>query len=106
MKMSIWNRSYRYNIYGLRSRHGHKYSKYQKCLSMMMLTCIKQHLSNIWSSIYEKVKQHWGWAEKKAFLMKNSVYSETLKSGKPVPKEVKARPIYPTLKLYSEKIYV
>ena len=42
------------------SRHGHKYSKYKKCLSKMMLTCIKQHLSNIWSSIHEKVKQHWG----------------------------------------------
>ena len=24
----------------------------------------KQHLSKIWSSIYEKVKQHWGWIEK------------------------------------------
>ena len=29
-----------------RSRHVHKYSKYRKCLSMMMLMCIKQHLSN------------------------------------------------------------
>ena len=26
--------------------------------------CIKQHLNNIWSYIYEKVKQHWGWIEK------------------------------------------
>ena len=31
---------------------------------MMMLICIKQHVSNIWRSIYEKVKQHWGWVEK------------------------------------------
>ena len=31
---------------------------------MMKLTCIKQHLSNTWSSIYEKVKQLWGWVEK------------------------------------------
>ena len=31
---------------------------------MMMLACIKQHLSNTWSSIYEKVKQLWGWVEK------------------------------------------
>ena len=30
-----------------------------------MLICIKQQLSNIWSSIREKVKQHWGWVEKK-----------------------------------------
>ena len=27
---------------------------------------IKQHLSNIWSSVLiKKVKQHWGWVEKK-----------------------------------------
>ena len=30
-----------------RSRHGYKYSKYKKCLSIMMLIYIKQHLSNI-----------------------------------------------------------
>ena len=29
-----------------------------------MLLCIKQNLSNIWGSIYEKVRQHWGWVEK------------------------------------------
>ena len=39
-------------------------SKYNKCLSMMMLLCIKQHLSNIWSWIYENVKQHCGWVGK------------------------------------------
>ena len=44
-----------------RSRHGHKYNINKKCLSKMMLIFIKQHLSNIWSSIHEKVKQHWGW---------------------------------------------
>ena len=38
----------------------------------MMLSYIKQHLSNIWSSIYEKVKQHWDWVEKKALLIKKS----------------------------------
>ena len=30
-----------------RPRHGFKYSKYKKCLSLMMLICIKQHLNNI-----------------------------------------------------------
>ena len=35
------------------------------CLSMMMVMCNKQHLSNIWSWIYGQVKQHWGWVEKK-----------------------------------------
>ena len=45
-------------------RHVHKYSKYKKCLSMIILICLKQHLSNIWNSIQEKVKQHWDWVEK------------------------------------------
>ena len=34
-----------------------------------MVICIKQHLSNIWSSILEEVKQHWGWVEKKKALL-------------------------------------
>ena len=33
-------------------------------VSMMILICIKQHLSNIWNSIHEKVKRQWGWVEK------------------------------------------
>ena len=41
-----------------KSTNGHKFSKYKKCLSMTMLTCIKQHLLNISGSIHEKVKQH------------------------------------------------
>ena len=64
------NRSHRYDINRLRSRHGHKYSKYKNSLSIMMVICIKQHLSNVWSSIHEKVKQHWDWVEKKALLIK------------------------------------
>ena len=51
-----------------RSRHGHEYSKYKKFLSMIMLICIKQHLSIIWSSIHKTVKQHWGSVEKKLCL--------------------------------------
>ena len=35
----------------------------------MLLTYIKQHLSNIWNSIHEKVKQHWGYAEATALLI-------------------------------------
>ena len=45
MKMRIKTTSHSYNINRARPSHGHKYSKYKKCLSMMML--IKQHLSNI-----------------------------------------------------------
>ena len=33
--------------------HGHKYFKYKDCPSMMVLTCIKQHLYNIWCSVYK-----------------------------------------------------
>ena len=47
MKMKMKNTLNRYDINGPRSRHGHKYSKYQNCLSIMMLPCIKQHLSNV-----------------------------------------------------------
>ena len=36
-----------------------------------MLICIKQHLSNIWSSILENVKQH---GVKKDVAYKKSVY--------------------------------
>ena len=68
--MEMKNRSYRYDINRPRSRHGHKYTKYEKCLSMIMVMCIKQHLSNIWNSIHEIVQQHWGWIQKKAVLIK------------------------------------
>ena len=61
-------RSDRYDINRPGSRHGHKNSKYKKCLNTVMFICIKQSLINIWSSIYEKVKQHRGWVEKKRCL--------------------------------------
>ena len=57
MKMKMKNRSQRSDINRPMSRHGHKYSKYKKGLGMMILICIKQKFSNIWSSIREKVKQ-------------------------------------------------
>ena len=47
MKMKMKKKTNRYDINRLRSRHGHKYSKYKKYLSMMMPLCIKQHLSDI-----------------------------------------------------------
>ena len=50
-------RSYQYDL---------NRSRYMVGISnIMMVIGIKQHLSNIWSSAHEKVKQHWGWAEKK-----------------------------------------
>ena len=47
MKKKIKNRLHRYDKNRPKSRHGHKYSKYGKCLSMMMLISTKQHLSDI-----------------------------------------------------------
>ena len=31
----------------------------------MVVLCIKQHWSNLWSLIHEKPQQHWGLVEKK-----------------------------------------
>ena len=40
----------------------------------MIVICIKQHLSNIWSLIHEKVKQHCEWVEKNvAYKKKRTV---------------------------------
>ena len=49
--------------------------------SLMIVVCIKQHQSNIWSSIYEKVKQHWGWVVNK--LQKSTVQSKCTQSVTP-----------------------
>ena len=69
------NRSHRYDINIPRPRHVHRYTKCKMCLSIIMVLCVKQRLSNIWSSIHEKIKQYWGWVEKKALLIsKKSVY--------------------------------
>ena len=51
------NRSHRYNINKHRLKHGHKYAKYKVSQYDGDFMYCKQHLSNIWSSIYEKVKQ-------------------------------------------------
>ena len=60
-----------YGINRPRSRRGHKY-KFKNCLSVMIFICTKQLLSNIWSSIHEKLKQHWDWFEKNALLIKKA----------------------------------
>ena len=62
--MKMKNISQRYNINRPKSRHGHKCSKYKKCLRMMMFLYNK----NIRSSIHVKVMQHWGWVEKRGCL--------------------------------------
>ena len=54
MRLKMTDRSHRYDINRPRPTHGHKYKIY---LSILMDICIKQHLTNIWSSVYKKVKQ-------------------------------------------------
>ena len=61
MKVKKKSRSHKYHINRRTSRHWLTYTnKHKKFLSMMMLICIKQHPTNTWGSIYEKVKEHWG----------------------------------------------
>ena len=69
MKMKMKNRSHRYKIHKPRFRHGHKYSKYKKYLSMMILICIKQFMKTLSNTEAEL---------KKSVAYKKSVYfSET-----------------------------
>ena len=85
MKMEIKNRSHRYDINRPWSRRGHKYNKYKKCLSMMMLLCIKQRLSNIWSSIREKLSNTQAEFKKSIASKKKHVfYFEHIINGAPV----------------------
>ena len=56
IKLKMKNRSYTYDINKSRFKHGKKYGKYKMYLSMTMIVCAKQHLSNIWNSIHEEVK--------------------------------------------------
>ena len=47
MTLKMKNNSQIYDINKPRPRHGHKYTKYKKCLTVMMAICIQLHLSNI-----------------------------------------------------------
>ena len=58
MRLKIKNESHRYGINNPRLRHGYKCIKYEMCLIIMMVIGIKQHLSNIWSSIHENVNPY------------------------------------------------
>ena len=46
MRLKMKNGSHRYDINRTRSRHGHKYTKYKMCLSMMIVMCSKQQINN------------------------------------------------------------
>lgn len=76
MKMNVcWDRC---GINKPRPRQVHKYTKYKICHSMMIFICIKKHLSSVWTSIQEKVKEHLGWVRKKSITYKKSVYHDFL----------------------------
>ena len=47
MRMKMINRSHRHDINRTSARPGYEYTKYKMCLTMMMVMCNKQHLSNI-----------------------------------------------------------
>ena len=64
MRLKMKNKSHKIEINRLRPRRGHKYIKYKMPVSIAMVICIKQHLSNIWSSTHENFKQNWDWVEK------------------------------------------
>ena len=73
MRLNMKNRSHRYDINRPSPRHGHSHTEYKMCLSIMMVICIKQHLSNIWGSIHEKVKSNTEAEFKKSVAYKKSV---------------------------------
>ena len=76
MRLKMKKRSHRCDKNRHRQRLRHKYTKYKMCFSIMMVIYITQHLSNIWSSIHEEVKQHWIESElKKALLKKKACIS-------------------------------
>ena len=62
------NRLHIYDINTPKLRYVHEYTKYKIFLSIMVVICIRENLSNTWSSVQEKVKQHWRWVEKKRCL--------------------------------------
>ena len=47
MRLKMKNRTQRCDINRPRPTHGHKYTKYKMCLSIMMVICIEESLSNI-----------------------------------------------------------
>ena len=67
IRLKIKNRSHRYDINRPHSRMDINILNI-KCINVMVATCAKQHLSNVWSSIHEKVKQNGRWFEKKCCL--------------------------------------
>ena len=63
IRLKVESRSHRYDTDRSSHRHRQIYANNKMSRDSLGI-CIKQHLSNIWNSIHEKVKQHWDWVEK------------------------------------------
>ena len=75
MRMKMINSSHRHDINNTRPRHSYEYTKHKMCLCMVMVMCNKQHLSNIWSWIYEKKWTTWGCELKETVAYKKTYVS-------------------------------
>ena len=53
--MKMKSRSHRYDINRPMSRHGRQYSKYKKCLTMMVLTCISNTYATFEAQFMKKL---------------------------------------------------
>ena len=80
MRLKMKNTSCRYDKNRPRSGHGHKYIKYKISLSIMMVICIKQHISNILSSINEKLSNTDPGLKKSVAYIKKRVSSKSILS--------------------------
>ena len=47
MRLKMKNKSHRYGIHRPKARYRHAYTKYKMYLNMMMVICIREHLSKI-----------------------------------------------------------
>ena len=74
MKMKIKNRSYRYDINGPRSRHGHKYSKYRKGLVWWCLCLSSNTYATFEGQFMKKFSNTEAELKKKRCLEKKRVY--------------------------------
>ena len=80
MRLKMKNRSHRYDMNRSWPKRSPKYTK-NKMYLIIIVIGIKQHLSNIWSSVHEKVKQHWDWV-KKSVAYKKSKYQNLVFNGR------------------------
>ena len=55
IRLKIKMRSYRYDANRPMPGHGHKYTKYKRSLSIMMVTCIKQQLTTFEAQLMKKL---------------------------------------------------